>query len=166
MAVSSYRDLILWQKSIALVTDIYRITRTFPKDEIYGLTSQIRRACVSIPANVAEGQGRLSTGEFKQFLGHARGSMFEVESHTVIARNLGYLSEVDALDIVQRIHELGRLLNGLLKVSGKKSRLDSIHYPLPLAISTARSTAFALFCVSSNSFCGSESATIPAPACK
>jgi four helix bundle protein len=82
---------------------------------VYGLTGQIRRAGISIPANIAEGQGRISTGEFKQFLGHARGSMFELESHTLIARNLGYLSGQDAQDIVERIHELGRLLNGLLK---------------------------------------------------
>jgi four helix bundle protein len=121
MAVSSYRDLILWQKSVALVTDVYRLTRTFPKDEVYGLTSQIRRAGVSIPANIAEGQGRLSTGEFKQFLGHARGSMFELESHTLIARNLNYLSEESARSVVERIHELGRLLNGLLKSLERKA---------------------------------------------
>jgi four helix bundle protein len=121
MAVSSYRDLILWQKSVALVTDVYGLTRTFPKDEVYGLTSQIRRAGVSIPANIAEGQGRLSTGEFKQFLGHARGSMFELESHTLIARNLNYLSEESARSVVERIHELGRLLNGLLKSLERKA---------------------------------------------
>ncbi len=115
MAVVSYRDLIAWQKSISLVTDLYRLTRCFPKDEIYGLTSQIRRAAVSIPANIAEGQGRLSTGEFRQFLGHARGSLFELESHTLIAQNLGYLPEQEANKIVARVHELGRVVNGLLK---------------------------------------------------
>ena len=115
MAVASYRDLIAWQKSVLLVTDLYNLTRSFPRDEIYGLTSQIRRAAVSIPANIAEGQGRLSTGEFRQFLGHARGSMFELESHTLIAQNLGYLSEQEVKNIVSRIHELGRLVNGLLK---------------------------------------------------
>jgi len=82
---------------------------------MYGLTSQIRRAAVSIPANIAEGQGRLSTGEFKQFLDHARGSMFELESHTLIARNLGYLPVDETQKIVERVHELGRLVNGLLK---------------------------------------------------
>jgi four helix bundle protein len=115
MAVASYRQLIAWQKGISLVTDLYRLTNSFPRDEIYRLTSQMRRAAVSIPANIAEGQGRLSTGEFKQFLGHARGSMFELESHTVIAHNLGYLTQEDSGKVVERIHELGRLVNGLLK---------------------------------------------------
>jgi len=115
MAVTSYRQLIVWQKGVALVTDLYRVTQTFPKNELYGLTSQIRRSAVSIPANIAEGQGRLTTGEFKQFLGHARGSMFELESHTLIARNLGYLPEPESQKITAQIHELGRLVNGLLK---------------------------------------------------
>lgn len=110
MALASYRQLIVWQRGVSLVTDVYRLTRSFPRDEIYGLTSQIRRAATSIPANIAEGQGRLSTGEFRQFLGHARGSMFELESHTLVARNLGYLQEGDAKAIVERIHELGRLI--------------------------------------------------------
>jgi len=82
---------------------------------MYGLTSQIRRAAVSIPSNIAEGQGRISTGEFKQFLGHARGSVFEVESQILIARNLGYLSENDAATLLGQVAELGRILNGLLK---------------------------------------------------
>jgi len=73
IAVRSWRELICWQKDIELVTEVYHLTQKFPKEEIYGLTSQIRRAAVSIPNNIAEGQGRLSRGEFKQFLGHARG---------------------------------------------------------------------------------------------
>ena len=79
--VRSYRDLVAWQKAMALVTNVYRYTEPFPKAEIYGLASQLRRAAVSIPSNIAEGQGRASTGEFKQFLGHARGSLLEVETH-------------------------------------------------------------------------------------
>ena len=125
MAVASYRDLIAWQKSITLVTDVYGLTRCFPREEIYGLTSQIRRAAVSIPANIAEGQGRLSTGEFRQLLGHARGSMFELESHILVAQNLGYLSNRDAHNFIARIHELCRLVNGLLK-SLDRSKLPSI----------------------------------------
>ncbi len=117
MGIASYRELIVWQTGIALVTDLYRLTQNFPKEEIYGLTSQIRRAAVSIPANIAEGQGRLSTGEFKQFLGHARGSMFELESHTLVACNLGYISESESRRTTAQIHELGRLVNGLLKSS-------------------------------------------------
>jgi len=120
MAVASYRELIAWQKGIVLVTDCYRLTQAFPRQEMYGLSSQIRRAAVSIPANIAEGQGRLTTGEFKQFLGHARGSMFELESHALIACNLGYLSDQDTQKIAGQIHELGKLVNGLLKALDRK----------------------------------------------
>lgn len=115
MAVRCYQELIAWQKSIDLVTDMCRLTQGFPKNEVYGLTSQIRRAAVSIPGNIAEGQGRLSRGEFKQFLGHARGSVFELESQVLIARNLDYVSSEDANLLLDRIKELGRILNGLLK---------------------------------------------------
>ncbi len=107
-----YRDLLVWQKAIELVTDIYRVTRGFPKDELYGLTSQIRRAAVSIPSNIAEGQGRLTRGEFRQFLGQARGSYAELETQLIIARNLGYLSQ--AGNLAENLAEVGRLLNGLL----------------------------------------------------
>ena len=115
MALRSYRQLIGWQKGIELVTDVYRLTQKFPKQEIYGLTSQIRRAAVSIPSNIAEGQGRMSRGEFKQFLGHARGSVFELESQVLILRNLAYLNMEEGESLLERIAELGRVLNGLLK---------------------------------------------------
>ncbi len=108
----SYRDLIAWQKAIQLVTNIYKVTRQFPKEEIYGLTSQIRRAAVSIPSNIAEGQARLSKLEFKNFLSHARSSLVEVE--TLIARNLGYLSEPAADQLLKQTTEVARILNGLL----------------------------------------------------
>jgi four helix bundle protein len=105
----------VWQKGVALVTDAYRWTARFPKSEIYGLTSQIRRAAASVPANIAEGQGRSSRGEFKLFLGHARGSLYELETHVLVSRNLRYLSEEECSELIARIHEVGRLLNGLLK---------------------------------------------------
>lgn len=114
MALLHYRELIVWQKGIALVTDVYRLTAGFPKHEIYGLTSQIRRAAVSIPANIAEGQGRCSRGEFRQFLGHARGSLYELETHALVAFNLSYLTESESTLLIVSIHEVGRLLNGLL----------------------------------------------------
>ena len=114
MGLRSYQELVGWQKAIQLVTEIYRATQGFPKQEIYGLTSQIRRAAVSIPSNIAEGQGRISRGEFRQFLGHARGSTFELESQVLIARNLAYLNDKDTDFLLERIREVGRILNGLL----------------------------------------------------
>jgi four helix bundle protein len=107
MPSQSYQDLIGWKKSMVLVGGIYRCTQSFPKEEIYGLTSQLRRAAVSIPSNIAEGQGRLSRGEFKQFLGHAKGSVFEVETQLLIARDLGYLSEVTTKTLVDQVKEIG-----------------------------------------------------------
>ena len=112
--VQSYRDLIAWQKSMALVKEIYRCTRAFPKAEVYGLASQLRRAAVSVPSNIAEGQGRLSSGEFKQSLGHARGSLLEAETQVLIAHQLGYLANDQTQDLLKYVAEAGRILNGLL----------------------------------------------------
>lgn len=108
----NFRDLVVWQRAIDLVAEVYVATREFPKYEIYGLTSQIRRAAVSIPSNIAEGQGRLTRGEFRQFLGHAKGSLAEVETQLVIAERLGYVKDTTPLQ--KRLSEVGRLLNGLL----------------------------------------------------
>jgi four helix bundle protein len=127
MAVRCYKELIGWQKGIELVTDVYRLTQKFLKNEMYGLTSQIRRAAVSIPSNIAEGQGRLSRGEFKQFLGHARGSIFELESQVLIARNLDYLAPANADFLLDRTDELGRILNGLLKSLEREPNLATDH---------------------------------------
>jgi four helix bundle protein len=112
--VQSYRDLIAWKKSMALVTEVYLCTRGFPAAEVYGLTSQLRRAAVSIPSNVAEGHGRRSTGEFKQFLGHARGSLSEVETQVLIARDLCYLNSEQTDKLLCSTAEVGRIINGLL----------------------------------------------------
>src|SRR5580698_6420591 len=112
--VQSYRDLVVWKKSMALVLEVYRCTQTFPKTETYGLTSQLRRAAVSIPSNIAEGQARLSTGEFKQFLGNARGSLMEVETQILIARDLSYLENHRSETLLASAREVGRILNGLL----------------------------------------------------
>ena len=114
MAVQSYQDLIAWQKSVDLVEEICRITKRFPQEELYGLTSQMRRAAVSIPSNIAEGQGRGSRGEFCQFLGHAKGSLFELETQVVIASRLGYIPALENEALVESIHEIGRILSGLL----------------------------------------------------
>ena len=107
-----FRSLVVWQKAIAFVTELYRATQSFPNEERFGLTSQLRRASVSIPSNIAEGQGRLTRGEFRQFLGHAKGSICEVETQLTIAHNLVYLNELAVL--LEKLHEVARLLNGLL----------------------------------------------------
>jgi four helix bundle protein len=110
----SYRNLIAWQKAKVLALDIYRCTRAFPKDELYGLTSQMRRAAISVPSNIAEGRGRHSRKEFVQFLYHARGSLLELENQLEIARDLEYLNAVTGAGILRKTEELGRVLNGLI----------------------------------------------------
>ena len=108
----SYKDLIAWQKAVVLVTEIYRATTSFPADERFGLTSQMRRAAVSIPSNIAEGQGRLTPGEFRQCLGYAKGSLLELETQLLISENLGFLR--DSAQVCEHLAEVARLLNGLL----------------------------------------------------
>jgi four helix bundle protein len=114
MKVRSYHQLIAWQKAVELVVEVYRVTRGFPKEELYGLVSQLRRAAVSIPSNIAEGQGRRSTGEFMQFLGHARASLFEVETQVQIAARLEYLRADKTRELLDQCAEAGRIINGLL----------------------------------------------------
>jgi four helix bundle protein len=111
----SYKDLIVWQKSRALASEVYRLPECFPKSELYGLTSQVRRAAVSVASNIAEGQGRPTRGEFQQFLGHARGSLLELETQLSIVVDLKYLGEGDFTQVEDRISEVNRLLNGLLE---------------------------------------------------
>jgi four helix bundle protein len=118
----SYRDLVVWQKGKALSVAAYRITDSFPKSEIYGLTSQIRRAAVSVVSNIAEGQGRLTKGEFLQFLGHARGSLFELDTQLEIAVELNYLKAADHQIISDNIAEVRRLLLGLIDSLHGKSK--------------------------------------------
>ena len=126
MQVRKYQELIVWQKAIALVTEIYSLTSTFPHAEIYGLTSQLRRAAVSIPSNIAEGQGRATKGEFIQFLCHARGSLYEAETQVVISRNLGYLTLEQQESLLVALAELGRILNGLIASLQQKQARSSL----------------------------------------
>ena len=111
----SYRDLKAWQKGMDLVFRIYEVTRRFPKDELYGLTSQLRRAAVSIPSNIAEGKGRSTDREFALYLSHARGSAHEVETQILIARHLGYLTKSEAEELSALSGELARILSGLIR---------------------------------------------------
>ena len=85
-----YRDLVVWQKAIELTVCVYQVTRSFPKDEINGLIPQLRRAAVSVASNIAEGRGRLNVGEFRQFLGVAQGSIYELQTQLLVARKLGW----------------------------------------------------------------------------
>ena len=109
-----YKDLIVWQRARVLAEEVYRVSEVFPKKEVYGLTSQIRRAAVSVVSNIAEGQGRLTRGEFLQFLGHSRGSLFELETQLTIAADLNYFRQEKLASLEEKTSEVKRLLNGLI----------------------------------------------------
>jgi four helix bundle protein len=111
---NSFRDLQVWRRAIEMSLAVYRLTKGFPKEEIYGLTSQIRRAAVSVPSNIAEGQGRISRGEFRQFLAIARGSNFEVQTQLEIARGLTYGSSILIDDAEGLSHEVGKMVHALM----------------------------------------------------
>ncbi|HEV8660564.1 MAG TPA: four helix bundle protein [Thermoanaerobaculia bacterium] len=110
----SYRDIVAWQRAMALVSEIYKCTETFPRREIYGLTNQIRRAAVSVPSNIAEGKGRRSKKEYVQFLYRARGSLHELETQLEIALNLGYLPAGLFGQVREAASAVARPLNGLI----------------------------------------------------
>jgi four helix bundle protein len=108
-----YKDLIAWQKAMKLVSHVYSVTDAFPRRELFGLTSQLRRAAVSVPSNIAEGQARFSHKEFVHFLRNARGSLAEVETQILIARDLHYISGTDADQLAREINEISRILMAL-----------------------------------------------------
>ena len=110
----SYRELIVWQKSMQLVTDIYRATESLPKGEQFGLTAQIRRAAVSVPCNIAEGFGQQLAGDFGRFLTMARGSLYELQTQIEIALNLRYLAEEPTAQLSAQALEIERMLNKLI----------------------------------------------------
>jgi four helix bundle protein len=111
----SYKDLVVWQKATSLAVQICHVTDCFPRKEIYSLTSQLRRAAVSVASNIAEGQGRLTRGEFLHFLGQSRGSLLELHTQLVISVELKYLSKEQLQVIELRTSEVLRLLNGLIE---------------------------------------------------
>ncbi|PYV17711.1 MAG: four helix bundle protein [Acidobacteria bacterium] len=113
--MGTYKELHVWQKAVGLVTETYKATRAFPDEEKFGLTAQARRAAASIPANIAEGWGRGTTKEYVQFLIVARGSLLELETHLIVSRNLGFLEPADLDSLNKNIHEVGRLLNSLIR---------------------------------------------------
>src|ERR1700722_5412438 len=119
MAAKTYRELVAWQRAMDLVTEVYRVSRRFPRDETYGLTNQLRRAGVSVPSNIAEGQGRGMGLEFARFLKISQGSLQEMEKQLLIAERLGYVDAAALATIMAMADEVGRLLRGLSKSVGK-----------------------------------------------
>ncbi len=120
--INSYQDLRVWQHSIALAEDRYRLTKTFPRDEAFGLTSQIRRAATSISANIAEGYGRENTGSFIQFLRIAQGSLKELETLLLIAQRVNVAAGTSVAPLLVRCGALGRMLRALIRsLQGKQA---------------------------------------------
>ena len=113
-SIRSYQDLVVWQKSVDLTVRTYELTRGFPSEEKYGLTSQMRRAAASVPANIAEGHARRSTGEFLQMLGIARGSLAEVETFLILSERLGLIQSGSGDRLLEDCAEINRMLNGLV----------------------------------------------------
>ena len=114
MRTRHYRDLLVWQKAMELARSVYRATEQLLKQETYGLQSQMRRAVVSVPSNIAEGHGRLSDGHFRQFLAVARGSLFELQTELELASDLQLMSAESAQNVMQQCEEVARLINGLV----------------------------------------------------
>ncbi len=113
--MKTHKDLTVWNEAISLVTNIYKVTKSFPKDEQFGLTSQIRRASVSIASNIAEGAARTSKKEFKNFLSIALGSSSELETQVIISKNLNYINEKDMSYILNSISGIQKMIYGLIK---------------------------------------------------
>lgn len=113
MSIRSYRDLIVWREAMDLAVACHRLVDGFPRVEKYGLALQVRRAAVSVPANIAEGRSRIGTREFARFLSIARGSLAELETHILLAQRLGYVEPANTAPILARIADIGRMLNAL-----------------------------------------------------
>ena len=114
-----HKELIAWQKAIELVEEVYKITQTFPKEEMFGIISQMRRCSISIPSNIAEGHSRNSSGEFKQFLGIAKGSSAELETQLIIAQKLGYITNAKLGEVNSLLVDVRKLISGLLRSLNK-----------------------------------------------
>lgn len=118
--IKSYRELLIWQKSIQVVTNIYKLTRDFPKEELFGITSKMRRCAISIPSNIAEGFGRNSQGDFKRFLNISLGSTYELQTQIEISQNLEYLNTENYKYLMESCVELEKMMNSLVsKIKAK-----------------------------------------------
>ena len=115
MIVQTYRELVIWQKAITLTKEIYSLTKKLPKEEIYALSNQMRRAAISIPSNIAEGQSRNSTKDFIRFLSIARGSKAELETQLLICQELNYLTELEIKPALEILSEIGKMSVSLMK---------------------------------------------------
>ena len=113
--IKNFQDLRIWQKGMEVVKDIYIVTKKFPKEELYGLTSQMRRSAVSIPSNIAEGFRRYHNKEYKQFLYITMGSCAELETQIIIAHELDYLNDIDKIEIIEKLKYIFRMINQLIK---------------------------------------------------
>ena len=120
MALQNYRDLEVWQKAMTLAEECYRVTKMFPKEELFGMTSQIRRAAASIPANIAEGQGRQHTKEFLNFLSVARGSLKEIETHLILSQRVGLMTAQQLEPLLKLTDDISRMMSGLRKTLEKR----------------------------------------------
>ena len=117
---ASFRELRVWQEAMKLTTEIYRVTTSFPKHELYGLSQQIRRAAVSVPSNIAEGKGHRSDKEFVRFLLHARGSLLELQTQLLIAGELQYFGGAEGMRLLALAEAVGRALSGLINSLSEK----------------------------------------------
>jgi four helix bundle protein len=120
-SVRSYRDLVVWQKAMALAALCYTMTRSFPRTEVYGMTAQIRRAAASVTANIAEGNGREHTGSYIQALRISQGSLKELETHVLLAQTVELMDKTDAEQILGASEEVGKLLRSLIRALQEKS---------------------------------------------
>lgn len=114
MSIKSYRDLIAWQKSVVLMKSIYRLTANWPREELYALTSQIKRAAVSVPSNIAEGHGRRTTADYLRHLRIAYASLMECEAQLQISYELGFTRERELSGVIDQVNEVGKIMNGLI----------------------------------------------------
>jgi len=121
-----FHDLTVWQRAIDLTVCIYKLTQRFPKEEIYGLVSQLRRASVSVASNIAEGRGRLNPGEFRQFLGVALGSTFEVQTQLIVARRLNFGNEKTIDEAATLSNEVSKMLTSFIQKLGSRSRSQEL----------------------------------------
>jgi len=117
---SNFRNLIAWQKSVDLAVEIYRVTGRFPNSEQFALTQQMKRAAISVSSNIAEGRGRSTARDYRNFLFNARGSAYELESQIEVARKLGYFNDVTADNLIALITRVEQLINGLVRSMNRK----------------------------------------------